>query len=126
MAAVPAQADYAPWRILLEVTTVVPQVCRPRSLRQAKNCWKLDVKLMGAAVQGNAVQSCGEFQLQPPEKGAEVASVDISENRLALLWSNGVLQCFSHQAALSGQVNSKHLPPCCNVAGKNFRLKSDM
>ncbi len=57
-----------------------------------------------AAVQGNAVQSCGEFQLQLPEKGAEVASVDISENRLALLWSTGVLQCFSQQAASSGQV----------------------
>ena len=80
---------------------------------------------MDAAAQGNAVQSCGEFQLQPPEKGAEVASVDVSEHRLALLWSNGVLQCFSHQAASSGQVPLPHLPPCCSMASRTSG-KADM
>ena len=62
--------------------------------------------MVPVAVQGNALQSYREFPLQLPEKVAEVASVDISEHRLALLWSNGVLQCFSHQAAPSGQVTS--------------------
>lgn len=72
------------------------------------------MKLLGV-VQGNVLQPCGEFQLQLPEKGAEVASVDISANRLALLWSNGVLQCFSHQAASSGQVTSQLWPPRLNM-----------
>ena len=55
------------------------------------------------------LQSCGEFQLQPPEKAAEVASVDISDSRLALLWSNGLLQCFSHQAASANQISLRLL-----------------
>ena len=79
------------------------------------------MELSAVAVQGNALQTCREFQLQLPEKGAEVASVDISANRLALLWSNGVLQCFSHQAALSGQVVSQHLPPCRNRVREHSR-----
>ena len=57
------------------------------------------------ALQGNALHQCGEFHLQPPEKGAEAASVDLSEHRLVLLWSNGVLQAFSQQAAPKAQVN---------------------
>ena len=61
--------------------------------------------LVPAAVQGNALQSCGEFQLQPPEKAAEVASGAVSEHRLVLLWTNGVLQSFSHQPASNGQVH---------------------
>ena len=56
------------------------------------------------ALQGNALHQCGEFHLQPPEKGAEVASVDLAEHRLVLLWSNGILQAFSQQAAPKAQV----------------------
>jgi hypothetical protein len=55
-------------------------------------------------MQGNVLHQCGEFHLQPPAKGAEVASVDLSEHRLVLLWSNGVLQAFSQQAAPKTQV----------------------
>jgi len=57
-----------------------------------------------AAVQGNALQTCGDFQLQPPEKAAEVASGAVSEHRLVLLWTNGVVQSFSHEPASNGQV----------------------
>jgi len=57
-----------------------------------------------AAVQGNALQSCGEFQLQPPEKAAEVAAGAVLEHRLVLLWTSGVLQSFSHQPSSNGQV----------------------
>jgi hypothetical protein len=57
------------------------------------------------ALQGNALHQSGEFHLQPPGKGIEVASVDVSEHRLVLLWSNGVLQMFAQQAAPHAQVH---------------------
>lgn len=71
-------------------------------------------------MQGNALHQFGEFQLQPPEKGAEVAVVDVSEQRLVLLWSTGVLQSFSYQAAASGQVVRAHKAlPCHMHARRN-------
>lgn len=71
------------------------------------------------ALQGNALHQCGEFHLQPPEKGAEVASVDVSEHRLVLLWSNGVLQAFSQQAAPNAQVRLDHMfSGCLHVSCK--------
>lgn len=63
-------------------------------------------KLVGAKMQANALQQRGRVQVQPREAGAFVASVALSGDRLALLWTDGTLQCFSINTAASSQVQT--------------------